>query len=688
MGLVLGWPVSTWAQALVDTLPVAGRALAVNSATNKIYVTGCTNERSLVGGVLVAIDGATKLTTEIGVGLCPKAVAVNPVTNKIYVANIGDAQGFGSFSGGSITIVDGATNSTMTVSDPHAPCAVAVNSATNKIYVTNLNSNDVTVIDGDTNSLTTIADPNAISPVALAVNPITNKIYVANQGNSLYGSNNPGSVTVIDGATGSTTTVSDPNANTPNSVAVNTSTDKIYVANTGSFVYSTGTNHGNVTVIDGATNSTTTVTDPNALAPGGPDSRGFGLAVDTATNSIYVVNQRSNNVSVIDGATNSTTTITDPNAFAPVAAALDPVTNRIYVANAGCSVTAIGCQNPGSVTVINGATKSATTIIDPKANAPEAVAVDAMTNQIYVLNEFSGNVTVIDGGGIATAHTLAVLLAGSGSGTVTSNPAGIDCDVSSCIASFAVGTKVRLSASAASGSQFFLWSGGCQAGPVLFHPCDLTTNQDQFVTATFNSTSPVQVVVPNVVGQTRAAATTAITGAGLVVGTATQQASSTVASGHVISESPAPGTTVASGSAVNLVVSTGPVQVAVPNVVGQAQAAATMAITGAGLVVGTVTQHSSSTVASGDVISESPAAGTNLTGGSTVNLVVSSGGSNGGGGYGGGGGIDSLTLGALLSVLMATLRRVPHRTARSCIRGLAVLSRTTPETGPRRELSV
>src|SRR5580658_5417834 len=47
---------------------------------------------------------------------------------------------------------------------------------------------------------------------------------------------------------------------------------------------------------------------------------------------------------------------------------------------------------------------------------------------------------------------------------------------------------------------------------------------------------------PNVVGQTQAAATTAITGAGLSVGTVTTQASATVTSGSVISQSPAAGT--------------------------------------------------------------------------------------------------------------------------------------------------
>ena len=64
--------------------------------------------------------------------------------------------------------------------------------------------------------------------------------------------------------------------------------------------------------------------------------------------------------------------------------------------------------------------------------------------------------------------------------------------------------------------------------------------------------------MPNVVGLTQSAATTAITNAGLVLGTVTQQASATVAAGNVISQSPSAGGSVASGSAVNLVVSTGP----------------------------------------------------------------------------------------------------------------------------------
>ncbi len=139
------------------------------------------------------------------------------------------------------------------------------------------------------------------------------------------------------------------------------------------------------------------------------------------------------------------------------------------------------------------------------------------------------------------------------------------------------------------------------------------------------SSGPPPVVTPNVVGLTQAAATTAITSATLTLGTVTTASSSTVPSGTVISQTPSAGTSVVAGSAVALVVSSGPPQVVTPNVVGLTQAAAATAITGAGLAVGTVTTTSSATVPSGTVISQTPVAGTLVVAGSAVALVVSSG---------------------------------------------------------------
>jgi hypothetical protein len=81
---------------------------------------------------------------------------------------------------------------------------------------------------------------------------------------------------------------------------------------------------------------------------------------------------------------------------------------------------------------------------------------------------------------------LSVNKAGRGTGTVTSNPGGIDCGMA-CSQIFSVDTEVTLTAQAAADSMFVGWSGACTgvAG------CRVTLTQAQSVTATFNNTPPV-----------------------------------------------------------------------------------------------------------------------------------------------------------------------------------------------------
>ncbi|MBI3249129.1 MAG: VCBS repeat-containing protein [Deltaproteobacteria bacterium] len=74
----------------------------------------------------------------------------------------------------------------------------------------------------------------------------------------------------------------------------------------------------------------------------------------------------------------------------------------------------------------------------------------------------------------------------------------------------------------------------------------------------FTLTVTQRVTVPNVVGQTQAAAETAILGVGLTVGAITTSNSATVPTGNVISQTPAGGVSAPSGSAVALVISLGP----------------------------------------------------------------------------------------------------------------------------------
>ena len=100
------------------------------------------------------------------------------------------------------------------------------------------------------------------------------------------------------------------------------------------------------------------------------------------------------------------------------------------------------------------------------------------------------------------------------------------------------------------------------------------------------------VAVPSVLNSTQSAASIALSSAGLTTGTVTSGSSASVPSGAVMAQSPVAGTLVSPGTAVNLVISTGPPPVAVPNVVNATQSAAAAALTAAGLAVGSITNAS------------------------------------------------------------------------------------------------
>jgi hypothetical protein len=230
------------------------------------------------------IDGATLSTQTITDAGRPFAIAVNPVTNKIYATN----------GNGTVTVIDGVTLSTQTIAVGSLPYFVAVNTVTNKVYVANLCGNDplcnsasngtVTVIDGVTLSTQTVTV--GFQPFVLAVNSVTNKTYAANSCGNDSTCHSNGTVTVIDGTTLSVQTVTVGSG--PVDVQVDSVTNKAYTAN----VYGScrTCSNGTVTVIDGATLSTVPVLVGNA-----PQH----LAVNSLTDRIYVPSLGDNTVSVI-----------------------------------------------------------------------------------------------------------------------------------------------------------------------------------------------------------------------------------------------------------------------------------------------------------------------------------------------------------------------------------------------------
>lgn len=99
-------------------------------------------------------------------------------------------------------------------------------------------------------------------------------------------------------------------------------------------------------------------------------------------------------------------------------------------------------------------------------------------------------------GRYTTRGSLEISLAGSGSGSVVSNPAGLDCP-GICSAKFAWDQPIELTAAADPGSTFVGWSGGGCSGTGL---CVIEFDQDMAVTAQFEWTYTIGGMVFDLAG--------------------------------------------------------------------------------------------------------------------------------------------------------------------------------------------
>ena len=139
-------------------------------------------------------------------------------------------------------------------------------------------------------------------------------------------------------------------------------------------------------------------------------------------------------------------------------------------APSGGLVVALSSDNPAAATV-----PASVTVPAGSLSATFAVTTLTVPNpQSALIIGTAGGVTTYAIITVRTPSTfstgsISVLSAGSGGGTVTSQPTGISCTYVSgtstgvCTASFAAGTVVQLSAQAAGGSKFQGWRGtpGC-----------------------------------------------------------------------------------------------------------------------------------------------------------------------------------------------------------------------------------
>ncbi len=253
----------------------------------------------------------------------------------VFVAN-GDVGSEGCMSNGG----------SLELGTPGEPDAVAVNPTTHTVYVANDSKATITVLNEYTLGIVkTVGLPAGSEPDGLAVDPHTNQLWVSEF--------NTGALVEIDGATCDASSISDCSPTVaaaaagadPEGIAVDSLTGTAYVALAG---------FDEIAIVDEST-----LTAP-AVVPGGDEPA--GVAVDASSNAVYYTDFGNEAVGEFSGATCDaastagcpTTANTVSAGLEPVGVAVDHATNRLYVANfLGNSVTVLKADSGDPVTTVN-----------------------------------------------------------------------------------------------------------------------------------------------------------------------------------------------------------------------------------------------------------------------------------------------------------------------------------------------
>jgi YVTN family beta-propeller protein len=380
----------------------------------------------------------------------PAAVAVSPDGRKFYVAYRGNER---------LSVVRASTlvNSVTRAIVGGRPRSIAVSPDGKRIYVAAVNIG-VLILEAATASeigrVSLAIDGTLDNPQGIAISPDGRLLAVSN---AIAG----GSVTLYS-ISGDTLTASGvhtlPPGRVPLGVAFAPDGSEAYVAAADPVGIA-----DSLRVFDPAT---------GALVDDEPvGDMPTAVAVHPNGDLVFVSNQNSATVSVYNANALTRRVVSTVTVNAqPTGIAVAPDGARVYVVN----------QDTDTVTELDGATGVVIgTPFPVGSGAPLAIAINPNGTTAYV-TRLTGN-SVVEVGGM---RSLTVVRGGSGIGTVTSNPVGINCGTS-CLAQFPVNTSVTLTATPASGSFFAGWSGsGCGTVVIM----DNSTNRT--CTATFNSTTP------------------------------------------------------------------------------------------------------------------------------------------------------------------------------------------------------
>jgi YVTN family beta-propeller protein len=383
-----------------------------------------------VGGAARSVlsGGSTQraviLAPTVSVGNGPDGLALDPATHTLYSSN----QNSDSVSVINVAGCDGAHSRgcrqrvrSVALPAGASPQGIALDVATGTIYVANIGGNSISVINARTcnaanfsgcrRAPASIKDPGG--PIALAVDQATDTVYVANIGDNFSGQSR--TVSVINGATCNGQRHSGcarpPRrvrvGEGPDGVAVDQATDTVYVVNNGP------TNNGDtVSVLNGATcngsrHSGCTQAAATARVGHGP----FWIAVDQATHTAYTANNTDSTVSVINTATCNARRHSGCRQHAPAVAVgfrpwaltIDRARHTVFVANNQDDTISALNTLTCDATHRSGCAQRPATVQAGKS--PQAVITDPANGTIYAANFTDSTISVINDARCDAART-------------------------------------------------------------------------------------------------------------------------------------------------------------------------------------------------------------------------------------------------------------------------------------------
>jgi YVTN family beta-propeller protein len=343
--------------------------------------------------------------TAVTVGNDPSPVAFDPVNGTFYVGNLKD---------GTVSVVRESTRKVVTTFPAGDPEAIAFDPLEKTMDVADYADDEVAVYSASTNKLAATVPfgpapqqfPSAINnfaPDSIAVDPNTGKVFVSSRGAA------SDLVYVLGSSFGpwiNTITAGPANGDTSGDIAIDPSTDTVYVAITK--VYSGTIKLNEVAVINGLTDSVTgdipLPAPVTAHVAFNPQLHQLYVSMCCTTRQVWVINTRTSQLRKINLP------------YVPLALAPDPAAADFDVASTG------------SVFVVDAASGHATGPIFVKSPyALGGIAVDPGTGTIYTADELDRTpsfrtVSVVTEA-TCTAHQLAASLgrlnAGAGRREIT-----------------------------------------------------------------------------------------------------------------------------------------------------------------------------------------------------------------------------------------------------------------------------